>query len=197
VRPISPLPTDVHCIDRMTANDSQVGRGALSYKKAWSETSENGWRPSCGFLSRLGTRRGAAAMGAFTPRPQAGTDQALWTSTVLSYVWLWDAAGILVSTELPGSDRAPASWWLVNPVTGAATQQVPSSHASLLSLTPLAGDPTDFSFNSLGVDAEGHMMDAHDPLFFAPQQIDASASSCRGPLEYQTMPSPFSVTNSQ
>jgi hypothetical protein len=87
-----------------------------------------------------------------------GTDRALWTSTVIFYIWRWDASGILVSTELPGSDRAPASWWLVDPVTGAATQQVPSSHASLFSFTPLAGDPADASFHSLGVDAEGHMM---------------------------------------
>jgi hypothetical protein len=37
VRPRSLLSTNVHCIDRMTANDSRVGRGGLSCKKAWSE----------------------------------------------------------------------------------------------------------------------------------------------------------------
>lgn len=37
MRPRSLLSTDVHCIDRMTANDGQVGRGAPSYKKPWSE----------------------------------------------------------------------------------------------------------------------------------------------------------------
>jgi hypothetical protein len=37
VRPRSLLSTDVHCIDRMTANDSQVGQGGLPYRKAWSE----------------------------------------------------------------------------------------------------------------------------------------------------------------
>lgn len=91
-----------------------------------------------------------------------GTDQLLWTTTVFFIVWRWDAAGILVS-EPPdlngpasGANRAPANWWLVDPVTGAATQQVSSSHASLYSFTPLAGDPTDVSFTSVGVDAEGH-----------------------------------------
>lgn len=85
-----------------------------------------------------------------------GTDQALWTSTVFFYPWRWDAAGILVSVPPSGSNRAPAMWWLVDPVTGAATQQVSSSHASLFSFTPVAGDPTDVSYQSIGVDAEGH-----------------------------------------
>jgi hypothetical protein len=90
------------------------------------------------------------------------TDQALWSTTVFFIVWRWDAAGILVS-EPPdlngpasGTNRAPANWWLVDPVTGAATQQVSLSHASLYSFTPLAGDPTDISFSSVGFDAEGH-----------------------------------------
>jgi hypothetical protein len=84
------------------------------------------------------------------------TDQALWTSTVFVFPWRWDAAGMLVSVPPSGSNRAPAILWLVDPVTGAATQQVPSSHASLFSFTPVAGDPTDVSFESIGVDAEGH-----------------------------------------
>jgi hypothetical protein len=37
VRPRSLLSTNVQCIDQMTANDSQVGRGNLSVKKASSE----------------------------------------------------------------------------------------------------------------------------------------------------------------
>ncbi|MGA7910819.1 MAG: hypothetical protein WCC30_04635 [Candidatus Dormiibacterota bacterium] len=85
-----------------------------------------------------------------------GTDQLLWTTTVFFIVWRWDAAGILVSVPPSGSNLAPANWWLVDPVTGAATQQVSSSHASLYSFTPLAGDPTDISFSSVGVNAEGH-----------------------------------------
>lgn len=50
--PRSLLSTNVHCVDRMTANDSRVGRGGLSCEGLVG-TSENGWKPSRGFLNRL------------------------------------------------------------------------------------------------------------------------------------------------
>ena len=56
VRPRSCWSTNVHRMDRMTANDSQVWRGSLSAKKVVVGTSENGWRPSPGFPDRLRSR---------------------------------------------------------------------------------------------------------------------------------------------
>jgi hypothetical protein len=49
VRPRSLLSTNVHCIDRMTANDSRVGRSGLSYKKAWSEPAKTVGNPPAVF----------------------------------------------------------------------------------------------------------------------------------------------------
>src|SRR5450756_2835564 len=45
VRPRSLLSTNVHCIDRMTANDSRGGRGGLSCKKARSEPAKTVGNP--------------------------------------------------------------------------------------------------------------------------------------------------------
>jgi hypothetical protein len=61
VRPRSLLSTNVHCIDRMTANDSRVDRGDLSLQEGVVRTSEKGWRPSHGFLDRLQPRASRAS----------------------------------------------------------------------------------------------------------------------------------------
>jgi len=86
------------------------------------------------------------------------TDVTLWTFTNFIYVLRWDSVGIRVSTQPPGWHIPRGTSWLVDPVSGVATQEVPPSPASNFPFTPLPGDPqgTDGTgFRSVGVDAEG------------------------------------------
>jgi len=84
------------------------------------------------------------------------TDVALWTAAEVIYVLRWDAAGIHVSTQPPGWHIPRGTSWVVDPMTGFATQEVlPTSNFPFV---PLPGDPqgTDGTgFRSIGMDAEG------------------------------------------
>ncbi len=84
----------------------------------------------------------------------AATDQTLWSYEGSIDVWRWDASGILVNTVPPtGGSRI---WWRIDPLTGMASQQPPSTDPSRL--TELPGDRQNgrFAYGGLGKDARGH-----------------------------------------
>ena len=66
---------------------------------------------------------------------------------------VWGGAGIYVALN-PTTDSQTQTW-LVDPDTGRATQVIPKSH---FSFTPLATDPLNTGFRSVGLDANGHII---------------------------------------
>jgi hypothetical protein len=78
------------------------------------------------------------------------TDRTLWTYAGSIDLQRWDADGILVNTVPPGGGRLIV--WLVDPETGAATQESLSSNP-IMQFTHLPGDPA--SAGSNGMDAQG------------------------------------------
>lgn len=94
----------------------------------------------------------------------SATDRTLWTYAGDISVFGWDASGILLETTPPIIHMVPqrgiSLWWLVDPQTGAAAQQV------ILGRFPavlhLPGDPMEngtFVYSEIGAEFQGH------PLF--------------------------------
>ena len=80
------------------------------------------------------------------------TDRTLWTHAGSMNAWLWDSTGIFVDVGPPKGNADP-TWWLVDPVSGAATRSAPPPGFGFKMFKPLPGDPHDLQFTSLGLDA--------------------------------------------
>ncbi|TME90652.1 MAG: hypothetical protein E6I34_12805 [Chloroflexi bacterium] len=83
----------------------------------------------------------------------SGTDRLIWSHAGAGGVMVWGGAGIYVALN-PTTDSQTQTW-LVDPDTGRAAQVIPKSH---FSFTPLATDPLNTGFRSVGLDANGHMI---------------------------------------
>jgi hypothetical protein len=81
-------------------------------------------------------------------------DRKLWTHVGWIGVWRWDSTGIVVDVG-PAKGSGQPAWWLVDPVTGAAVPTAAPSRFGYPFFKPLAGDPHDSGFTSLGLDGEG------------------------------------------
>lgn len=80
-----------------------------------------------------------------------GTDVKVWSRAGFADVFRWDAAGPLVGLfPLEGE----ATWWLVDPQTGAWSAASPPP--PWIPYRRLPGDPTNVGFSSIGEDGHGH-----------------------------------------
>jgi hypothetical protein len=80
------------------------------------------------------------------------TDRMLWTHDGSMNAWQWDSTGIFVDVASPKGNPNP-TWWLVDPVSGAARHSAPPPGFGFKLFKPLPGDPHDVQFTSLGSDA--------------------------------------------
>ena len=80
-----------------------------------------------------------------------GTDARIWSRAGFADVYRWDAAGLLVGLYPLQGD---ATWWLVDPRTGAWSAASPP--APTFPFRPLPGDPTNVAFSPIGEDGHGH-----------------------------------------
>lgn len=83
------------------------------------------------------------------------TDHLLWTYKGIMTIHRWDASGIFLDTDPPPPAGGTVIFWLIDPQTGAATQQ-PSAPFNT-GPTRLLGEGQNgaFSWGSFGTDAEG------------------------------------------
>ena len=94
------------------------------------------------------------------------TDVLLWTYAGGFAIQGWDSSGILVdggpvqaffNTPVWLQDENEASWWLIDPATGAAAKHASPKH-SFPPFKSLPGEPTNLQFGGVGLDAQGHMI---------------------------------------
>jgi hypothetical protein len=85
------------------------------------------------------------------------SDHLLWSYAGFIFVHRWDASGILLDTDPPAGGTVIL--WLVDPQTGAATQQPPANPLSTgPTKLPGEGQNGSFSLGSFGTDSQGRTL---------------------------------------
>ena len=84
-------------------------------------------------------------------------DHVLWKHAGAFAVQRWDSKGILVDAGPADPNAQPTSWWIINPATGAAVKTA-ALKVPFPPFKPLPGDPKNFAYNAIGVDADGHTL---------------------------------------
>ncbi len=84
------------------------------------------------------------------------TDLLLWSYPGFIFVHQWDGSGIFLDTDPPPPAGGMVIYWLIDPQTGAATEQAPTARGSG-GPTKLPGEGQDgsFSWGSFGKDSQG------------------------------------------
>jgi hypothetical protein len=80
------------------------------------------------------------------------TDHTLWKYAGSMGVYRWDPTGIFVNVGPPKGSPDP-TWWLVDPLSGAASRSAAPPGFGFKMFKPLPGDPHNLDFTILGQDA--------------------------------------------
>jgi hypothetical protein len=84
------------------------------------------------------------------------TDHLLWSYAGFIFVHQWDASGIFLDTDPPPPAGGKVIYWLIDPQTGAATQQPAATQfSSGPTKLPGEGQNGTFAVGSFGKDSQG------------------------------------------
>jgi hypothetical protein len=88
----------------------------------------------------------------------AGKDRLLWTYPGIMTIQRWDAAGIFLETNPPPPGGGTLLFWLVDPDSGAATQQPSVNPMQGPVKLPGEGQNGAYSWGSFGNDSQGRIL---------------------------------------